>query len=221
MNLITLPLKYLEVIPQFLNEFSTIDIILISFIFIFLIIWAIINFISLVVHSAGRILTIGHKIITSIAAGTVIANSLPKGTDNDKDKDKDKKKSKESDNKSDQSESTNNNSGTSKSFFLPFILSFLDIPISDTTSRIIELANGVFLLSIVAFTCLFNVFLYSIVFLLIQKASYETKYPRLLWFINFYKTTSLLYIAIEAFIGFSSLLFLIGFSLYAVLSGIN
>jgi hypothetical protein len=57
--------------------------------------------------------------------------------------------------------------------------------------------------------------------LLIQKASYETKYPRLLWFINFYKTTSLLYIAIEAFIGFSSLLFLIGFSLFAVLSGIN
>jgi hypothetical protein len=134
------------------------------------------------VHSAGRILTIGHKIITSIAAGTVIANNLPKGTDNDKDKDKDKdkKKSKESDNKSDQSESTNNNSGTSKSFFLPFILSFLDIQISDTTSRIIELANGVFLLSIVAFICLFNVFLYSIVFLLIQKASYETKYPRLL-----------------------------------------
>jgi hypothetical protein len=108
------------------------------------------------VHSAGRILSITKKIVTTISADTVIYN------------------------KSDQSESTNNNSGTSKSFFLPFILSFLDIQISDTTSRIIELANGVFLLSFVAFTCLLNVFLYSIVFLLIQKASYETKYPRLL-----------------------------------------
>jgi negative regulator of genetic competence, sporulation and motility len=125
-----------------------------------------------------------------------IAQNLPRNTGNtdsdkdkdkeekeqNKDKDKEKDKSKESDNKSTQSNNTESkDSNTSKqSFFLPFLLSFLDLKIEDSYARIIQLANGVFLLSLVAFFCLLNVFFYSIVLLLIKQASYETKYPRLL-----------------------------------------
>jgi len=173
-------------LSQFLNEFISIEIVLISFGFILIL--AISNLIPLVLHSAGRILTITHKIVTTIAAGTVIANSFPpsKNSDSDKEKkkDSDKNNSKNSDNKSVQPESnntdSNNNSGTSKSFVLPFIFSFLNIEITDSSSRIIELANGVFMLSLVSFICLLNVFFYSLVYLLIQQSSYETRYPRLI-----------------------------------------
>ena len=52
MNLTTLFLIYLKMISQFLNEFITIDIILISFIFILLVILAIVIFIQLLWDSA-------------------------------------------------------------------------------------------------------------------------------------------------------------------------
>jgi hypothetical protein len=122
-----------------------------------------------------------------------IAQNLPRNTDSDKDKDKEDKKkeqnkdkdkeqdkSKESDNKSTQSNSTDSKDSNTSKLFLPFLLSFLDLKIEDSYARIIQLANGVFLLSLVAFFCLLNVFFYSIVLLLIKQASYETKYPRLL-----------------------------------------
>lgn len=220
MNLITLYWDYLKMISQFLNEFITIDINLISWFFILLLSLAILNFMQFLLP--WRIWThkkiIGTYLLSLLSLipiiiffGIMITSSFTQSISRYKSKytDKAKDNSKSKDQKQ------------SKSFVLPFLFSFLKIEIYDSSSRIIQLANGVFLLSIVSFVFLLNVFFYSTVYLLIQQSSYETRFPRLLWFMNFYKTTSLLYIVFGAILVFVALLLLIGFSLMAIFSGVN
>jgi len=182
-------------------------------------------------------------IIVGISGATIIGNSISQIKDkpSDKPSDKDKEsnngdKGKESNtgdkesntgdkgkgsNNSDQSNVDKNKSNTNNaksSFFLSILLAYLDIDISDNSSRIVALANGVFMLALISFCCFVNVFFYIVVYILIQHTSYETKYPRLKWLINYYKNTSLLFIAIQAAIGFIALLFLIILSLKAILN---
>lgn len=53
-------------------------------------------------------------------------------------------------------------------------------------------------------------------YIFLQERSYETKYPRFSKIINFYKKSSLVYIAIEVLFCFASLFLLVFFSLLYV-----
>jgi hypothetical protein len=84
-----------------------------------------------------------------------------------------------------------------------------------------EFAYTIFTLSLVSFICLSNAFLYAIAYICISNNNYLVKYPRLNRIINYYKNVSLLYIIIEALIGFVSLFILIVTSIMITWYGIN
>nr|YP_010990970.1 hypothetical protein UYP79_mgp001 [Pappia fissilis]WOX61243.1 hypothetical protein [Pappia fissilis] len=108
----------------------------------------------------------------------------------------------------------------SYSFSLTFILSNLDIDVTNSDIAL-QAFYGVFLLSLIAFVCFINIIGYIIVYIYIDKMNYEIKYPKLIRYINYYKKSSLVYIAIDVFFCFICLLLLVIFSLLIVYSGIN
>ena len=65
------------------------------------------------------------------------------------------------------------------SFYLPFILSKLDIEVSNTDSNIIQLSYAVLLLSVIALYCLFNIIGYMTANIIVKNSNYEEKFPRL------------------------------------------
>jgi hypothetical protein len=109
----------------------------------------------------------------------------------------------------------------SQSFSLALILSQLDINITENTSKLTQLSFSVFLFSLIALLCFFNVVGFLITYIFIEKKDYESKYPRLKRLINYYKKSSFIFIIIEGIICVSCLLLLIIFSLIFVLSGIK
>ena len=116
----------------------------------------------------------------------------------------------------------NRNIKISQSFSLfSFILSQLNINVDDTASNFTQFSYGIFLLSFVSLICFINVLGFMITYILIQKGNYEQKYPKLSKIINFYKKTSLVYVSIEAFLCFISLLILVLYSFLIVYSGIK
>ena len=165
MNLTTLFLIYLKMISQFLNEFITIDIILISFIFILLVILAIVIFIQLLWDSAWWIWKNSNKIGNFLRRiKNTINNWIISSITQSKYTDKAKGKAKYQKGSPFKVTKQKNKKNKSKSFVLPFIdndndnwcESFLDIVISNFYTRIIQLANRVLLLSIVALNCFLN-----------------------------------------------------------------
>jgi len=165
MNLTTLFLIYLKMISQFLNEFITIDIILISFIFILLVILAIVIFIQLLWDSAWWIWKNSNKIGNFLRRiKNTINNWIISSITQSKYTDKAKGKAKYKKGSPFKVTKQKNKKNKSKSFVLPFIdndndnwcESFLDIVISNFYTRIIQLANRVLLLSIVALNCFFK-----------------------------------------------------------------
>lgn len=109
----------------------------------------------------------------------------------------------------------------SKSFSLAFILSQLDINITENASKFTQLSFSVFLFSLIALLCFLNVIGFLIAYIFIEKKGYESKYPRLKNLINYYKKSSLFFVIIEGIICISCLLLLIFFSIMYVLSGIK
>lgn len=75
------------------------------------------------------------------------------------------------------------------SFIFSFILSNLEIDVSDSSNVILQYSYGVFLLSLIALLSLINILGYIISYIIIQehKDKYEEKYPRLKKIILFYK----------------------------------
>ena len=73
------------------------------------------------------------------------------------------------------------------SFYLPFILSKLDIEVSNTDSNIIQLSYAVLLLSVIALYCLFNIIGYMTANIIVKNSNYEEKFPRLANFIHYRK----------------------------------
>jgi hypothetical protein len=63
----------------------------------------------------------------------------------------------------------------SYSFNLAFILSKLDIDISDADSTLTHVSYGVLLLSLIALLCFINIIGYMIVYVILQKGNYEEK----------------------------------------------
>jgi hypothetical protein len=108
-----------------------------------------------------------------------------------------------------------------QSFSLPFILSSLNLNISENDSTLTQLSFGVFILSLVALLCLINIAAYIVGYYLVNNGQYEVKYPKLSRFITFYKKSTIFFLGIEILLCFICLLILIVFSLLYVYSGIN
>jgi hypothetical protein len=102
------------------------------------------------------------------------------------------------------------------SFLFTWILNNLDINVNNSDSDITQLAYGVFLLSLVAILCLLNIIAYLLAYYLIQKGNYETKYPKLAGFINYYKKINLIFLIIEVLLCLFCLSFLVIFSLLII-----
>lgn len=86
------------------------------------------------------------------------------------------------------------------SFLLTWILTNLDIDVSNSDSDITQLAYGVFLLSLIAILCFLNILGYFMAYYIIQKSNYENKYPKLTKIINYFKKVNLVFLAIEVLI---------------------
>ena len=106
--------------------------------------------------------------------------------------------------------------GIKYSFLLPVILSKLDINLSDNASTFVNYSYGVFLLSLIALLCYINVLIYLFIYIVIQKKDYESRYPRLKRFINYYKNMNLLFAIIESVLCFICLLILTSSSLVLI-----
>ena len=214
MDLIVYILNYLAEIGQYLTKFILIDITLIPY---FLIIIGVIGFIILINYAVT-----GTNILDTIKKFIIV-----KLQSSDKYKDKAKYqniKSKKQNSKlklSSIGKFNKDNTATSKSFALAFILSFFNIDISNSSSTIVKLSTSILILSLVSFFCLLNAFLYAIAYIFIIKSDYQIKYPKLQKIIKYYKTTTLIYVVIEAIIGFSALLSLVGFSLVTTITNMN
>jgi hypothetical protein len=102
-----------------------------------------------------------------------------------------------------------------------FIFSQLNLNPEDSASNLTHISYGFFLLSIVAIFCFFNIVCFMITYILIQEGNYEKKYPKLRIFIDYYKKTTLVYVAIEVLLCLSCLILLVFFSLSLVYYGIT
>jgi len=148
-------------------------------------------------------LDMGAKAVAIVAGSTMIYKNLKGSGSGSDDNDKDKK------------------DNLIQSFTLPFILSNLDINIPENASSLTNVSYGVFLLSLIALFCFINILGYFIAYILVLRGDYENKYPRLKWYINFYKKTTILSLIIEIIFCFISLLLLLIFSFLFVLIGIK
>lgn len=98
------------------------------------------------------------------------------------------------------------------SFLFTWILTNLDINVSDSAPDITQLAHGVFLLSLIALLCFLNILGYLLAYYFVQKGNYEVKYPKLAGLINYYKKINLVFLIIEVLLCFTSLTILVLFS---------
>jgi len=89
---------------------------------------------------------------------------------------------------------------TKHSFLLTWILTNLNIDVSNSDSDVTQLAYAVFLLSLIAILCFLNVLGYFSAYYLIQKGNYEERYPKLTRFINYFKKVNFVFLIIEILI---------------------
>jgi hypothetical protein len=106
--------------------------------------------------------------------------------------------------------------GLKHSFLFAAILSKLDIDISDNASTFLNYSYGIFLLSLIALLCFINVMIYLFVYIIIQHKNYESRYPRLKRFINYYKNMNLSVAIIESILCFVCLLIINSSSLVLI-----
>jgi hypothetical protein len=104
------------------------------------------------------------------------------------------------------------NNNIKHSFLFTWLLSNLNINVSKSDPDVTQFAYGVFLISLVAILCFINISAYLLAYYLIQKGNYETKYPKLAGFINYYKKINLIFLLIEIILCFICLIILIFFS---------
>lgn len=104
------------------------------------------------------------------------------------------------------------------SFFLPFILSQIDlVQESLCDSSIKQIFSGILIISVVGLFCFINIVYFMTGYILITRGNYEEKYPRLKRIIQYYKTTNLIFIFIEVILCFTCLLLITIFSLLFVI----
>ena len=86
------------------------------------------------------------------------------------------------------------------SFLLPWILSNVNVEITDSSSQLLQFSYGVLLCSIVALFCVINIIGYILANYLLENVDYENKYPRIGKYINRFKKVGLIYISIDIII---------------------
>ena len=98
-------------------------------------------------------------------------------------------------------------------FYLPFILSKLEIDSSKLDSNISEFSYFVLIISVILLYCFLNVLGYMLSLIILQKGNYELKYPRVKFIINYYKKVSKTFLIIDIICCILCLLLLITGSL--------
>ena len=108
----------------------------------------------------------------------------------------------------------------SSSVILGWILSNVNVEITDSSSQLLQFSYNVFLGSIVSFFCLFSVVGYIITNYILEKVDLEKKYPRIGIYLNRFKKIALFYVFIDLFICLLWL-FLLAFSSLVIIAKIQ
>lgn len=94
-------------------------------------------------------------------------------------------------------------------YFLPFIFARYYPSITPETEPIISYSFSMFILSLLVLICFINILCYIISIYLITKYDIENKFPYFKKYIKFYSTTSKFLLALEIFIAFFFLFFIV------------
>lgn len=103
-----------------------------------------------------------------------------------------------------------NNNSYKNSYILGWILTNVNVEITDSSSQLLQFSYGVFLGSIITLFCVLNLAGYIITNYLLEKVEFEKKYPRIGKYFKKFQKISLFYIIIDIFICLY-LLFLLAF----------
>jgi hypothetical protein len=108
----------------------------------------------------------------------------------------------------------------SSSVILGWILSNVNVEITDSSSQLLQFSYNVFLGSIVSFFCLISVVGYIITNYILDKVDLEMNYPRIGKYLNRFKKIALFYVIIDLFICLLWL-FLLVFSSLVIIAKIH
>lgn len=97
---------------------------------------------------------------------------------------------------------------------LKYIIYYFGLEFPDNAVPLVQYAFNVGIVSLSVFLCFINVFGYLIVIYLIQYYDLDKKYTRFLWFINYFKKSSGIFLIIEGLLGFAGLIALIYLGFY-------
>jgi hypothetical protein len=100
------------------------------------------------------------------------------------------------------------------SFTLALLLSYLDINIPKESEPLIHFSFGIFLLSLIAVSCITNVIGYLTSILLLKYYGIKDKYPKLTKILTYFEKTTIFWIIMEGIVGYVCLFLIIIFSLY-------
>jgi hypothetical protein len=104
----------------------------------------------------------------------------------------------------------------SNAFILSWILSNVNVEITDNSSQLLQFSYGVLLGSIVILFCLLNITGYIITNYLLEKVDLENKYPTIWKYLNRFIKISLFYICIDILICLYLLSLIVYYSLVIV-----
>ena len=85
----------------------------------------------------------------------------------------------------------------SNAYILGWILSSVNVEITENSSQLLQFSYGVFLGSIVILFCVLNITGYLITNYLLEKVELEKKYPTIGKYLNRFRKISLIYIFID------------------------
>ena len=104
----------------------------------------------------------------------------------------------------------------SNAFILSWILSNVNVEITDNSSQLLQFSYGVLLGSIVILFCVLNITAYIITNYLLEKVDLEKKYPTIWKYLNRFIKISLFYICIDILICLYLLSLIVYYSLVIV-----
>ena len=108
------------------------------------------------------------------------------------------------------------NNNYKHSYILGWILTNVNVEITNSSSQLLQFSYGVFLGSIVTLFCVLNLAGYIITNSLLAKVDFEKKYPKIGKYINRFKKISLFYICIDILICLYLLSLLVFYSLVII-----
>jgi hypothetical protein len=101
-----------------------------------------------------------------------------------------------------------------QAFSFAFLFSYFDLNIPNEAEPIMHFSFGILSLALVALSCFTNVIGYLSSILLVKHYNLANKYPKLSKFLSLFEKTSLVWIIMEAVLGYICFTLIILFSLY-------